>query len=147
VHEHARVHEQPRGEEEPEAERVQARERHVARADHQRDEVVAEGPDRHRNDEEEDHRHPVHGHQLVVGLRREHLLVRLRELRPHQQRLDPTGAEKRERGEEVEEPDPLVIRGRQPAEETPGLDPDPLEPLDAPEAGFRDRSHYLRPSR
>ena len=87
VHEEARVHEDAGAEEQPVAQRVQARERHVARADHQRQQVVPERAGRHRDDEEEDHRDAVHREKLVVGLRPEHVLVRLRELRAHQERL------------------------------------------------------------
>jgi hypothetical protein len=90
----------------------------------------------------------VHGHQLVEGARGQHRAVGLRELRADQQRLDPARAEEGERGEEVEERDPLVVDRRQPAEETWALLPDPLEPVDAlPRAWAEDVDGYLSCSR
>jgi hypothetical protein len=90
----------------------------------------------------------VHGHQLVELVRPEHLPVRLRELRADEQRLDPTRAEERERREEVEERDALVVDGRQPAEQSGTLFPDPLETVDAlPCARAEDVDGYLRLSR
>jgi hypothetical protein len=128
----AGVDEQPRAQEQPEGQRVHARERHVPRPDHQRQQVVAERPRRHRDDEEEDHRDPMHRHQLVVGVRAEHVLVGAQELRAHQQRLDPAGREEHQRREEVKDPDPLVIGRRHPAQ-GPGAGrpyaPQPVEVL------------------
>ena len=78
----------------PVRQRVQPRERHVARADHQRHEVVAEaGED--RDDDEEDHRRAVHRDDLVVGVLRQDVLVRRRELRADQQRQDAADARRR----------------------------------------------------
>jgi hypothetical protein len=75
----ARVEDDRAGDEEPVGQRVEARERHVTRADLQRDDVVREpGPD--RNDEQEDHRRPVHREGLVVLLRREERAIGRREL-------------------------------------------------------------------
>jgi len=72
----------------------------------------------------------------------------LRELCPNQQRLDAARCEEAERRKEVEEPDPLVIDGRQPAEEARAFFPDPFEPVDAlPRAWAEDVDGYLSPSR
>jgi hypothetical protein len=73
----------------------------------------------------------VHRHHLVVGLGGEDGPVRAGELRSHQQRLDPARGEERERREEVEEADALVVDGRQPAEDARPLLPDQVEPLGA----------------
>ena len=79
VGEEAREHDEPAEQEEPVGESVQARERHVLRADHERDEVVGEARE-YRDDEEEDHRRPVHREELVVVVPRDEVLVRLCEL-------------------------------------------------------------------
>jgi hypothetical protein len=90
----------------------------------------------------------VHGHELVELVRGQHRPVRLRELRADEQRFDPTGAEERERREEVEKRDPLVVDRRQPAEQPRALLPDALEPIDAPtRARAEDVDGYLRLSR
>ena len=99
----------------PERERVQAREGHVAGADHQRHEVVGEAR-QHRHDEQEDHRGAVHGHEGVVGLRRDQRVVRLEQLEAHDQRLDAADDEEPEGGEQVEDPDLLVVGGGEPVE-------------------------------
>ena len=92
---------------------VQAREGDVARADHQRQQVVRQaGP--HRDDDEEDHRRPVHGEELVVLLGREQRVLRRAELEPHQQRLDAAEQEEDGDGPEVQDPDLLVVGRRDP---------------------------------
>ena len=93
--------------------RVEARERHVAGADHERQEVVREARP-HRHDDEEDHRRPVQREDLVVLLGRQERVLRSAELDPHQQRLDAADDEEHEDGEQVEDPDLLVIGRRQP---------------------------------
>ena len=114
VREEAREDDEPAEEEEPVRERVQTRERHVLRADHQWDEVVAEARE-DRDDEEKDHRRAVDREQLVVGVLGDEVVVRLRELGPHQERHHPGREEEEERGDDVEDPDPLVVDRRQPA--------------------------------
>src|SRR5438477_316297 len=47
--------------------------------------------------------------------------VRLGQLRPDDQRLDAADQEERERRPEVQQADPLVIGGREPARESPGV--------------------------
>ncbi len=115
-----RVEHDAAGEEQPVGERVQSRERHVARADHQRDEVVAEAR-QHRHDEQEDHRRPVHREELVVDLRADERVVRLAELQANHQRLAAAEDEERERRDQVEDPDPLVVGCREPAHQAAGL--------------------------
>ncbi len=108
------IEDDPARQEQPEGERVQARIGHVARTDHQRHEVVGQAR-HHRHDEQEDHRRPVHREQLVVGLRSNQRVVRRAQLQAHHQRLDPAQAEEHERQDHVHDPDPLVVRGRNPA--------------------------------
>ena len=117
----AAVEHDPAEQVQPVRERVQARERHVARADHQRHEEVAEpGEDRH--DDEEDHRRAVHRHRAVVGVLRQEVLVRRRELRAHQQREHAARRRRRPSAvHDVEDPDPLVVDGREPARDLAAL--------------------------
>ena len=118
--EEAQVQDDPAEQEQPVRERVQPRERHVARADHQRHEVVAEaGED--RDDDEEDHRRAVDRQHLVVRVLRQERLVRRRELRAHEQREDAAGDEEDERRRDVEDPDPLVVDGDEPARDAAAL--------------------------
>jgi hypothetical protein len=104
----------------PPREHVQARERHVPRADHQGHEEVPE-PGRDRHDDHEDHRRAVEREQLVVGGRVEERVVRRAELDPHQQRLEAAHQEEERGREQVEDPDLLVVGGR-----------DPVDPAGAP---------------
>ena len=107
------------GEVEPIRQRVEPREGHVARPHLQRHEVVREaGPQRH--DHEEDHRRAVHREHLVVDLRRQQRVVGLGELGAHQQRLDSAERHERERRDQVEHADPLVIGRRSPSRPTRG---------------------------
>ena len=116
--EQRRVERDAAEQEHPVRPRVDAREGDVARADHQRQQVVREaGPDRH--DDEEDHRRPVHGEDLVVLLRREERVLRRAELDPQQQRLDAAQQEEDERRVEVEDPDPLVVGRGDPRQSSP----------------------------
>ena len=78
--------------------------------------------------------------QLVEGLRRDKALPRPGELRAHDERFDARGDEEREGGEEVADPDPLVVDRGQEADDPGGLGPDLLQPLDV-------RLHYCRLSR
>ena len=126
------IHEDPRGQIDPVGERVHAREGHVPRPDHQRNQIIAERARGHRDHEQEDHRDPVHREHLVVGLGGQQVSVRADQLGANQQRLDAAGAEERQRGEEVEDPDPLVISRRQPADQSPALGPDPVQALHVP---------------
>ena len=103
------------GEVEPIRQRVEPREGHVARAHLQRHEVVREArPQRH--DHEEDHRGAVHREHLVVDLRGQQRVVGLGELGAHQQRLDSPERHERERRDQVQHADPLVIGRAHPAD-------------------------------
>ena len=114
--EEAGVQEQAAEQEDPVGQRVQPGEGHVARADHQRDHVVEEGG-AERHDGQEHHRGAVHGEERVERLGAHHRAVRSRQLQADDQRLDPAEQEERERGDPVEDADPLVIDGGDPAED------------------------------
>ena len=109
------VEHDPAEQQQPVGERVQARERHVAGADHQRQEVVPEAR-HHRHHEQEDHRRAVEREQLVVVLAGQQRVVRHAELHAHQQRFDPAEREEHEGGDQVEDPDLLVVGGRDPVD-------------------------------
>ena len=111
----ARLHDQAAGEPDPEA-----GQRHrgavSARPDLQRHEVHRQR-DRHRRDEQVDHRRAVHREQLVVGVVRDNSWpVRLRELGAHQQREHAAEQEEHERQHPEVQPDPLVVGARERAE-------------------------------
>jgi hypothetical protein len=109
--------------------RVQLRERHVPRADHERHEVVAEaGEDRH--DDEEDHCRAVHGEELVVAIPGDDVLLGGCQLEADQERQETCDREEHEARDDVEDPDPLVIRRRQPARDAS------LLPVERRRAGF-----------
>ena len=100
------------------AQEVEPREGHVARADGQRQDEVAERG-RDRGDEEEPHHdHAVQREELVVGVRRHDVGPRREELEPHQRRGGPADQEEHGDGREVEDRDPLVVRGQQPGPDT-----------------------------
>ncbi len=98
------------GSEEPVGECVQPRKRDVRCADLQRDEVVAE-TDRHRGREEEDHPGAVHREELVVGRSIDDLEARRKQLGADEEREDPRQHEEADRGDDVEDPDDLVVGG------------------------------------
>ena len=77
----------------------------------------------------------------------EHVVVRHRELRAHEQRFDAARAEEDERRPEVEKADPLVIGSCQPAEHAGSLGPDAMEPLYAFGRRRGNRGGYFRASR
>ena len=107
------VHHEPAERNHPEGEGVDPGKRHVTRPDHQRHEVVAEtGED--RDDPEEDHGRPVQRHDLVVGLRRQEVVVSYRQLGAHQEGHDAAHQEEEEGGVEIEDPDLLMVDRRQP---------------------------------
>jgi hypothetical protein len=70
-------------------------------------------PGGHLGGEQEDHQGAVHGEHLVVGVLAQHLEPRLGQLGPHHQGQDPAGQEDRERGEDVQQADLLVVDGGQ----------------------------------
>ena len=105
---------------EPVRQGVQAGERHVGRADHERHEEVAE-PGEDRDDDEEHHPRPVHRDDLVVGVARHDAAVGVRELRADQQREEAGDGEEEPGGRDVEDPDPLVVDGDEPARHAAAL--------------------------
>ena len=115
LEEEAAVEGHPAEEGQPVGERVQLGEGHVPRADHQRHQVVAEPRDE-RDDEQEDHRRPVHRHQAVVDLGRHQGALRLGQLEAHDQGLHAAHEQEDDRGGDVEDPDLLVVRRGQPGE-------------------------------
>ena len=85
--------------------------------EHQRPEIIRE-PGKDRQGVKEDHRHAVHREELVVLLRSEQAVVRLRQLQTHPQRLKATDGQKNKRGDDVADADLLVVDGAEPSLET-----------------------------
>ena len=101
-------------EKEPEAECIGSRERYIARTDVKRDEVVHEcRANRHHHHEQ--HRQPVHGEQLVVGVGAEDGPVGRCQLQPDQKCFEAGDEEGHQSGDPVHETDPLVVDRRDPA--------------------------------
>jgi len=113
----AAVHHEPAERDQPEGEGVDPGKRHVTSPDHQRHEVVAETRE-DRDDPEEDHGRPVQRHDLVVGLRREEVVVSHRQLGAHQEGHDAAHQEEEEGGVEVKDPDLLVVDRGQPFDDS-----------------------------
>jgi hypothetical protein len=63
----------------------------------------------------------VHGEHLVVGVLAHHLQARLGQLAADQQGQDAAGQEDRERGEDVEQADLLVVDGGHPVDDAARL--------------------------
>ena len=101
---------QPAEQEQPEREGVQPRERHVGRADLQRQHQVGEAED-DRGRIKQQHDRAVHGEQLVELLVGQELQTRSGQLGPHQQRHQPADEEENKAGDDVHDPDQLVIGG------------------------------------
>ena len=99
--------------EQPVAEHVQPRERDVRGADLDRHDHVREA-DEQRRREQQQHDRAVHGEELVVDLFVHDLQTRLGQLGPDQQRHHAADQEERERGDQVQVADQLVVGGGQP---------------------------------
>ena len=83
----------------------------------------------------------MHRDEAVVGLGRDQRVVRLRQLEAHDQRLDAAEDEEQEGGEEVEDPDLLVIGGGEPREPALGRSGRPVHDDLGARAAAR-RFHY-----
>ena len=105
------------GEENPETERVHARKRHVARPDHEGHHEI-EKRRAHGHHRQENHGGAVHGEHLVVHVGAEDVVVRHHQLGADQHGLKPADQQEEQGGSSVEDTDPLVINGGQPAEKT-----------------------------
>jgi hypothetical protein len=133
--EHRKHGQRRAGHEQPVAEVVQTRERHVGRADVQRHEIVAKAAEQRRNDDEEHHQHAVRGDDHVpdmavgrafaLGCRAQEagaLHAHVLHTGVHQLHAHVDGEGHRDeahdpRGEQIEDPDVLVIGGHEPAHE------------------------------
>ena len=69
----------------------------------------------------------MHREQLVVLLRRQQRLVRARELDAQDESFETAGDEENEGGDDVANPDLLVVDSRDPAEKSRLRGPNPLE--------------------
>ena len=106
---------QPAERQEPEAEGVDPREGHVRRAELERHDVVREAR-QGRDDEQEQHDRPVHRERLVERVLVDELEARHGQLAADHEGEEPGGEEEEEAVDDVEDPDLLVVDGRQPVE-------------------------------
>ena len=91
------------------AQEIQAGEGHIAGTDLQRDEKVAQ----HRRDrgdqKEEDHHHPVHGEELVVGLGLDQIAFGRHQLKADHTGEKAAGQEEDRQRYQIEDADALVV--------------------------------------
>jgi hypothetical protein len=89
---------------------------HVASAYLERHDEVSKRCGDSGDDEEEDHDHPVKGEERVIGLGRNDMHAGPDELKTHGKAEAHTDGEERERREQVQEADPLMIGCEYPSE-------------------------------
>ena len=89
--------------------------RHILRADHQRNQEIAQHRRNRRDQEQEHHDDPVHGEQLVVGVRFHQIAGRRGQFQPDQDRENPAESEEERDSEQIQNRDPLVVVRQQPA--------------------------------
>jgi hypothetical protein len=112
--EEAGVEKQRAEQEEPVGEGVEPRKSDISGTHLERNDVV-EGTGGHRHDRKEHHRQPVHREQLIVRFGAEHIVAGHGELKSDEHRLQTTDQEEEQTGHEIQDPDPLVIHGGDPA--------------------------------
>ena len=100
----------------PEAQGVDAREGHIRSAELERNDVVSEARQR-GDDEQEQHDRAVHRERLVVGVLIQELHARDGELGPDDEGKDAGREEEQEAVQDVQDPDLLVVDGRQPVDD------------------------------
>lgn len=89
----------------------------MSRANHQRHQVIPKA-DQGRNDDQKNHRCPMHREDLVVHGGTEEVIFRPGELDTHQQRKDATHNEKDRRRPHIKDAYLLVVDAGHPAEPT-----------------------------
>ncbi len=87
-------------------------------ADHRRYQEVAERRRYRRDQEEEDHDDAMHGEHLIVDVRFEQVAGGGGQFEPDHGCEDPAEEEEEGDGDEIEDGDPLVVRGEQPTLQT-----------------------------
>ena len=108
--EEAREQHDDREQVDPEAQHVHVREHHVPGAAHERNQVVAEPAEEQRRQQVDDHDHAVHGHELIIVVRRDEAEgVREADLQPHQQRQHERDEPDADRHAAVLDRDDLVV--------------------------------------
>ena len=111
---HGEEAERPADHQQIPAQQVELGERQVARADHDRQEEIPQHGRDGRDQEEEDHRHRVHGEQLVVSLRTYQVALRRQEFHANQRGEGAAYEEEQGDGGEVQQADALVVLGKEP---------------------------------
>ena len=100
--------------ENPEAQGVEARKSHVRGTDQKRREVVKERSAQ-GHDEQKDHRRAVHGHQAVISLGRDDVIVWHCQLGPHQEGVDSRDDHEQQGRNSIKDADSFVVHGGDPA--------------------------------
>ena len=96
------------------ARQIEAWKCQVARADHHRHQEIAQHGRNSRDEEKENHRHPVHGKQFVVGLRLDQISLRRHQLEPDEGREDAADEKKESHGKQIEPGDAFMVGGQKP---------------------------------
>ena len=96
------------------AQQVDFGERQVARADHNRQEEIAQHRGNRRDHEEKDHRHGVHGEELVVGFRAHQVALGREQLHADQRGEGASDEEEHADREQVQNGDALMVLGEEP---------------------------------
>jgi len=110
----------------PVAEGIEAREGDISGTHHERHEENAHRL-HDRYGKEEHHDRAMHGEELIVKIRTDQMLIRLRELRTHEGGHQSGPRKEEERRYEVTPRDPFVIDRREPAHEAGAVRPPPVE--------------------
>src|SRR5262249_7463681 len=96
------------------AQKVDFGEGDVLRADHDRNQEVSEHGGNRRNQEEENHRHAMHGKELVVGFRRNEQPARREQVNANQRGEDAANEKEKRNRSKIEQCDALVVGSKQP---------------------------------
>jgi hypothetical protein len=97
------------------AQQIDARKGQIARPDHQRNQKIPQRRRDRRDQEKEDHHHAVRREQLVVGFGQDQIALGRHQIQAHHHRGRAADEEEKGDRKNVEDGDPLVVLGQQPA--------------------------------
>ena len=116
-----RNHNGSAGDEEVPRQQVQPREGHIFCADHDGQKEIAENRGKARQHKHENHDDAVHRKEGIVDLRREQGRIQRELLDSHEHADGHGNEEKNNHGGKVQDPDPFMIRGKNPAQDSLAL--------------------------
>src|ERR1700691_3736811 len=96
------------------AQQVDARKGKILRSDHQGYEEVAKNRGYDWNQKEEHHDDTVHGKHLVIGVGLQQVALRCKQFEPDEHGKETAKEEESAHRNQIEERDPLVVRGQEP---------------------------------